>query len=206
MSILRHDIDSQYAPGHFASIDSEETSLFRRHCLNRSESPRSAHHAATRRLIAEMFVLVLIAVPVVEVFVFIEVGHAIGWLLAVVLLLGTSVLGARLLRIQGRSAIERVSLAVSERRAPARAAIDGALGFLGGVLLVVPGFVTDALGVLLMFPPTRTLTRRWTSRHYAGRVMSFIATTGRFASRERGARSADVQSTAVDDDADQLHR
>lgn len=153
-----------------------------------------------------MFVLVLIAVPVVEVFVFIEVGHAIGWLLAVVLLLGTSVLGARLLRIQGRSAIERVSLAVSERRAPARAAIDGALGFLGGVLLVVPGFVTDALGVLLMFPPTRTLTRRWTSRHYAGRVMSFIATTGRFASRERGARSADVQSTAVDDDADQLHR
>jgi UPF0716 protein FxsA len=151
-----------------------------------------------------MFVLVLIAVPVVEVFVFIEVGHAIGWLLAVVLLLGTSVLGARLLRIQGRSAIERVSLAVSEHRAPARAAIDGALGFLGGVLLVVPGFVTDALGVLLMFPPTRTLTRRWISRHYAGRVMSFIATTGRFASRGRGARPADVQSTAVDEDADQL--
>jgi UPF0716 protein FxsA len=151
-----------------------------------------------------MFVLVLIAVPVVEVFVFIEVGHAIGWLLAVVLLLGTSVLGARLLRIQGRSAIERVSLAVSEHRAPARAAIDGALGFLGGVLLVVPGFVTDALGVLLMFPPTRTLTRRWISRHYAGRVMSLIATTGRFASRERSARPADVQSTAVDDDPDQL--
>lgn len=79
-----------------------------------------------------MFVLVLIGVPVVEVFVFIEVGRAIGWLLAVVLLLGTSVLGAWLLRIQGRSAIERVSLAVSEHRAPARAAIDGALGFLGG--------------------------------------------------------------------------
>ena len=153
-----------------------------------------------------MFVLVLIGVPVVEVFVFIEVGRAIGWLLAVVLLLGSSVLGARLLRIQGRSAIERVSLAVSEHRAPARAAIDAALGFLGGVLLVVPGFVTDVLGVVLMFPPTRTLMRRWVSRHYAGRVMSFVATAGRFASGDRGARPADVESTAVDDDPDQLGR
>ncbi|MFI4984537.1 MAG: FxsA family protein [Solirubrobacterales bacterium] len=153
-----------------------------------------------------MFVLVLIGVPAVEVFVFIEVGHAIGWLLAVVLLLGTSVLGARLVRIQGRSAIERVSLAVSERRAPARAAVDGALGFLGGVLLAVPGFVTDVLGALLMFPPTRTLTRRWLSRHYAGRTMSFVATAGRFASGDRGARPADAESTAVDDDPGQLGR
>jgi UPF0716 protein FxsA len=153
-----------------------------------------------------MFALVLIGVPVVEVFVFIEVGHAIGWLLSVALLLGTSVLGTRLLRIQGRSAIERVSLAVSERRAPASAAIDGALGFLGGVLLAVPGFLTDVLGALLMFPPTRNLARRWISRHYAGRTMGFIATAGRFSSGARGGRPADVESTAVDDDLDQLGR
>jgi UPF0716 protein FxsA len=153
-----------------------------------------------------MLVLVLIAVPVVEVFVFIEVGHAIGWPLAVVLLLGTSVLGVRLLRVRGRSAIERVSRAVSEHRAPARAAIDGALGFLGGALLAVPGFVTDVLGALLLFPPTRTLTRRWLARRYAGRTMSFVATAGRFASGYRGARPADVESTAVEDEADQLGR
>ena len=78
-----------------------------------------------------MFVLALIGVPVLEVFVFIEVGRAIGWLLAVLLLVGSSVVGTRLLRIQARTAIERLSLAVSERRAPAGAAIDGALGFLG---------------------------------------------------------------------------
>ena len=153
-----------------------------------------------------MFVLVLIGVPVVEVFVFIEVGHAIGWLLAVVMLLGTSVLGVRLLRIQGRSAVERVSRAVSEHRAPARAAIDGALGFLGGALLAVPGFVTDVLGAWLIFSPTRALTRRWLSRRYAGRTMSFVATAGRFSSGYRGARPADVESTAVEDDADQLGR
>lgn len=153
-----------------------------------------------------MFVLLLIGLPVAEIFVFIEVGNAIGWLLAVVLLLGTSVLGAQLLRIQGRAAVERVSLAVSEHRAPARAAIEGVLGFLGAALLVVPGFVTDALGVLLLLPPTRALTRRWLSRHYAGRAMRFVASTGRFASRDRGRRPDDVESTAVDDDPYELGR
>jgi UPF0716 protein FxsA len=153
-----------------------------------------------------MLVLGLIGVPVLEVFVFIEVGHAIGWLAAIVLLLGTSVLGAQLLRVLGRSAIERVSLAVSERRAPAGAVIDGAIGFLGGALLVVPGFVTDVLGVLLVLPPTRRLTRRWISYHYAGRLMSFVATAGRFSPGNRGPRPTDVDSTAVDDDLDQLGR
>jgi len=153
-----------------------------------------------------MFLLVLIGVPVAEVFAFIEVGRAIGWLAAILLLIGTSLLGTQLLRIQGRSAIGRVSLAVSEQRAPGRAAIDGALGLLGAVLLVVPGFVTDALGALLMFPPTRTQTRRWLSRHYNGRVMKFIATTGRFAPNYRGAPEADFESTAVDDDVEQLGR
>jgi UPF0716 protein FxsA len=153
-----------------------------------------------------MFVLVLIGLPVAEIFIFIEVGNAIGWLLAVVVLLGTSVLGAQLLRIQGRAAIGRVSLAVAEHRAPARAAIEGVLGFLGAVLLVVPGFLTDALGALLLLPPTRALMRRWLSRHYAGRTMRFVATTGRFASRDRGRHPDDVESTVVDDDPPQLRR
>jgi UPF0716 protein FxsA len=153
-----------------------------------------------------MFVLVLIGVPILELFVFIEVGHAIGWLLAVVLLIGASLLGVQVLRIEGRSAIDRVSLAVSEHRAPARVAVDGALGFLGALLLVVPGFVTAVLGSLLLFPLTRTLTRRWISRHYAARVMSFAATAGRFAPPNRVDPSFDVESTAIDDDLDQLGR
>jgi UPF0716 protein FxsA len=153
-----------------------------------------------------MFVLVLIGVAVVEVFAFIEVGRAIGWLLAVVLLLGTSVLGARMLHIRGRLAIQRVSQALSERRAPGHTAIDGALGLLGGMLLLIPGFVTDVLGALLLFPLTQKLTRRWLSHHYAGRVMSFIATAGRFAPGDRGRTPADVESTVVEEDLDQLGR
>ncbi|MHB8490823.1 MAG: FxsA family protein, partial [Solirubrobacteraceae bacterium] len=117
-----------------------------------------------------------------------------------------SLLGAALLRIQGRSAIRRVSLAVSEHRTPARAAIDGALGFLGGVLLVVPGFLTDVLGGLLVLPPTKALARRWLSRRYAGRVVSFLGTRGRFASGRRGRPHADAESTAIDEDLGRLGR
>jgi UPF0716 protein FxsA len=153
-----------------------------------------------------MFVLVLIVVPLVEVFAFIEVGRAIGWLLAVVLLLGISLLGARLLFVQGRLAIARVSLAVSERDAPGRAALDGALAFLGCLLLVIPGFVTDVIGAQLLFAPARRLTRRWLSRHYAVRIMSAATTAGRYASGARRPRPADVESTAIEDDQDQLGR
>jgi UPF0716 protein FxsA len=151
-----------------------------------------------------MFLLVLIGVPVLEVFVFIEVGSAIGWLAAVVLLLATSVLGARLLRSQGRATIERVTRAVSERRSPARGAIDGLLGFLGGGLLLTPGFVTDAMGALLLLPVTRRLAARWISRHYAGRVVRFVAVTGQVVSAGPRTRPADVDSTAVEHEPDQL--
>jgi UPF0716 protein FxsA len=153
-----------------------------------------------------VFLLIAIGVPVLEVFVFIEVGRAIGWLPAILLLLATSVLGTRLLQVQGRAAIERVALAVSERREPARAAIDGLLGFLGGVLLAIPGFVSDALGVLLLIPFTRRWIGRWFSRHYAGRMMRFATTTGRFASGVRRWPTADAESTAVDDDIGRLDR
>ncbi|HEV7936745.1 MAG TPA: FxsA family protein [Solirubrobacteraceae bacterium] len=153
-----------------------------------------------------MLVLLLIGVAVIEVFAFIEVGHAIGWLVAVVLLLGTSVFGARMLLIQGRLAIQRVSLALSEHRAPGNTVIEGALGFLGGMLLLIPGFVTDVLGALLLLPLTQRLTRRWMSRRYAGRVMSFVATAGRFAPGDRVRRSADVESTLLEEDPDQLGR
>jgi UPF0716 protein FxsA len=151
-----------------------------------------------------MFLLILIAVPLIEVFVFIEVGLAVGWALATALVICTSLLGVLLLRIEGRSAIERVSRAVSEQRAPGGAAVEAALTFLGCLLLVTPGFVTDVLGVLLLLPATRALARRWISRQYARRVTRFVATATRFTPGNRPAWPADVESTAVEDDRDQL--
>ena len=122
-----------------------------------------------------MFVLVLIGVPVVEVFAFIEVGRAIGWLLAVVLLLGTSVLGARLLRIQGRSAVERVGpfleadlatqrVAGHVVREPTDADLRALLPLIQQRLptLAAVGDLTDFLFVEdLVMEPARLVPKRW---------------------------------------------
>jgi UPF0716 protein FxsA len=151
-----------------------------------------------------MFILLLLIPVVVEVIAFVEVAGVIGWALATALLIGTSLLGLALLGIQGRSALRRVSRALSERRAPGAAALDGALGFLGCILLVVPGFVTDALGALLLLAPVRALVRRWISRRYATRVMRFAGAAAQATSRTRVVWAADVESTAVEGDRPQL--
>jgi UPF0716 protein FxsA len=153
-----------------------------------------------------MFVLALIGVPVVEVVALVEVARAIGWPAALLLLLGSSLLGVQLLRIEGRAAIAQVSLAMSQRRPAGAAAVDGALGFIGAALLAVPGFVTAALGALLLFRPTRALVRDRMSRRFTRRAMSFAARTNRFAPGARPRPHADVESTAVEHDADQLGR
>lgn len=151
-----------------------------------------------------MFVLALILVPVVEVFVFVEVGQAIGWLLALVLLLGTSLLGARLLRIKARLAVQRLSLAVSERRPPAKPTIDGAVELLGAALIAVPGFVSDGVGAVLLLPPVQRFARRRISQRYARRMMSFLARKPRFAAGGQDTRWADAEASAIDDDLGRL--
>lgn len=148
-----------------------------------------------------MLLVALIAVPLLEVAAFVAVGLAVGWLLAVALLAGASLLGVLALRAESRTALARISLAASERRSPGPAAVDAALGLLGAVLLVVPGFVTGALGAVLLISPTRHAMRRMLSRHLARRVMGFAVAAERFSPRPR---PADVEATAIDDDRAQL--
>jgi UPF0716 protein FxsA len=109
-----------------------------------------------------MFLLVIlfIAVPLVELYVIIQVGQWIGAgpTIAMLLLLD-SILGAALLRHQGRAAWRRFNLALSEGRVPHRETFDGAMVIFGGALLLTPGFITDVFGVLLLIPPTRALIR-----------------------------------------------
>jgi UPF0716 protein FxsA len=151
-----------------------------------------------------IFLLLLLVVPALEVLAFVEVGLAIGWLWAVVLLFGASLAGMRLLGSQGRAAVAAVSAAVSGQQAPGLAALDGALGVLGAALLAVPGFITDALGVLLLLPPTRRQVRRLLSRHYAARVMRFAAAAGRFSPSRPSRPFADAEATAMEEDYTEL--
>lgn len=105
-------------------------------------------------------VVIFIAVPILELWVILEVGGLIGVLPTLVLLVAMSLLGASLLRQQGRDAWRRFNAALAERRFPGREVADGLMITVGGVLLLTPGFVTDGVGLLLLIPPTRAVARR----------------------------------------------
>jgi UPF0716 protein FxsA len=113
----------------------------------------------------------LIAVPILELYVIVKVGGLIGVWPTLALILGMSFLGATLLRHQGRGAWMRFNQALAERRFPGREVADGLMITVGGVMLLAPGFITDAFGLLLLFPPTRAIARRLLQAYAAHRFV-----------------------------------
>src|SRR5919107_5929746 len=134
-----------------------------------------------------LLVLLFIVVPIVELFVIIQVGEAIGVLPTIALLIADSVLGSLLMRAQGRAAWRRFNGALAQGRVPHREVLDGVLVIFGGALLLTPGFVTDILGVLLLLPPTRAVIRGVLVRRLLPRmVVSGFGSLGRAPGREPG--------------------
>src|SRR5918995_3963601 len=111
-----------------------------------------------------ILVVLFIVVPLAELYVIIRVGQWIGAGPTIAVLLIDSVLGALLLRSQGRTAWRRFNQALSERRVPHREVFDGAMVIFGGALLLTPGFITDVIGLLCLIPPTRAVIRAGTTR------------------------------------------
>ena len=116
-------------------------------------------------------VLLFVLVPILELYLVIQVGQAIGALPTVGLLVADSILGSLLLRSQGRATWRRFNEALAAHRPPAREVLDGALVIFGGALLLTPGFATDLLGVLLLVPATRAPFRRLLVRRLGSRVV-----------------------------------
>jgi UPF0716 protein FxsA len=148
-----------------------------------------------------LFHVLILLIPIVwliaELFVAIEVAGAIGVPETILLLILSWPLGAWALRSQGRAAWERLSAAVSAGRSPGREVLDGVLVLIGGLLLIVPGFISDVVGALALLPPTRSLMRGQLARNLQSRFMVRAARFG------DGGRPYDVDSTATD--VDQPH-
>jgi UPF0716 protein FxsA len=106
-----------------------------------------------------LLVLLFLVLPIAELYVIIQVGQAIGLLPTLAILILDGFVGAALARSQGRAAWEHFNRALSAGRVPARETFDGAMIILGGALLLAPGFITDAIGFLLLVPPTRAMLR-----------------------------------------------
>jgi UPF0716 protein FxsA len=148
-----------------------------------------------------MFALLLLILwPLAELFVAIKVAEGIGVLLTVVLLVVSWPIGVWLLRAEGRAAWRRLADAVALGRPPGREVLDGALVVAGGALLIVPGFITDVLGLALLLAPIRALARRGIVRNFQSRL---VVGATRFGG---ASRPYDVDSTATDVDSPQLHR
>jgi UPF0716 protein FxsA len=122
--------------------------------------------------------LVLLAVTIIELTVLVAVGHAIGVLPTIGLLILASVVGAALLRREGARTLRAFVEAVRSRRPPHQELLDGMLIATAGVLIVLPGFVSDVVGLLLLLPPTRALIRQRLLRSASW------GTPARFAPRE----------------------
>lgn len=103
----------------------------------------------------------LVAIPIIEIALFIEIGGAIGLLPTIGLVILTAVAGTFLLRAQGFATLARLQGSLAEGGDPTGPLAHGAMILFAGALLLTPGFFTDAVGFLLLLPPVReTLIRK----------------------------------------------
>lgn len=114
--------------------------------------------------------LLLLVAMVAEITVLVWVGGLVGLLPTILLLVGATLLGGWLLRREGARAMGALQQAVFARRAPDREVVDGMLIAAAGVLVFLPGLISDVVALALLFPPTRAVVRRRVLRKAAQRA------------------------------------
>ena len=106
-----------------------------------------------------LLVLLFVVAPIVELYVIVQVAGGIGVLETIFLLIAISVVGGWFARFAGFSVLRRLQVAVRRGQAPSAEIVDGALVLFAGALLIAPGFLSDALAILLLLPPSRAVVR-----------------------------------------------
>ena len=99
--------------------------------------------------------LILLALPIVEIALIVQVGQATNWLVVVLATIATAALGATILKRQGLTVARDYRASVRSGRVPVGPTVDGAGLLLAAPLLMTPGFVTDAIGFALLVPAVR---------------------------------------------------
>ncbi|MDY0137082.1 MAG: FxsA family protein [Thiomicrospira sp.] len=144
----------------------------------------------------KIFVVVFILVPLFELYVLIEVGSVIGALPTIFLTVATAILGAWLMRHQGLQVMQEAQLAMAKGEAPEQQVIEGVLIFLGGALLLLPGLVSDTLGLILLVPPLRAaFARAWLRRVAQQRAARSGVVEAEWQVKEAGAKHIEFKST-----------
>lgn len=113
-----------------------------------------------------ILVLLMIAIPVLELWGLISVGKWIGAWYTIALVILTGVVGAWLAKKEGLQTIKLVRLQLSKGEVPGQAVMDGICILVGGATLLTPGFFTDAVGLFLLIPYTRNIVKAWMRRWF----------------------------------------
>ncbi len=119
---------------------------------------------------AAWFLLLFLIVPVVELWVMIQVGGLVGAFPTVALLVAVSLFGVWLVKHEGLGVWRRLNAELQRGEVPTDSVVDGVLLLVAGVLMVVPGFVTAAVGLLLLLPPVRAVARHALVRRARHRI------------------------------------
>lgn len=106
-----------------------------------------------------LLALLFLVVPIAELYVIVQVTHGIGVGDTILLLIGISVVGAWLAKVAGIGVLNRLQRTLRQGKVPSGELIDGALVLFAGALMITPGFLSDALAILLLLPPTRAVAR-----------------------------------------------
>lgn len=107
-----------------------------------------------------LLLVAFVVVPLVEIYVIIQIGQVIGAWWTILLLIADSVFGTWLVKREGVRVWRALRVALEQGRMPARELADGMLILVGGTLMLTPGFVSDAFGILCILPMTRPIGRR----------------------------------------------
>jgi UPF0716 protein FxsA len=153
--------------------------------------------------VAGLLFLLIIAVPIAELYVIVQFAQAIGLLETIGLLILISIAGAFLLKQQGMATWRRMQATLARGEMPGKEMTDAFLVMVGGALLLTPGFLTDVVGITLLLPPTRAalkgLSRRmlgsWAARRAAPAGRIYSATVVRSARKDGGASAPRLEET-----------
>lgn len=142
--------------------------------------------------------LIFVALPIIEIALFIQVGGAIGLWPTLAAVIASAVAGAMIIRSHGFQTLRRVETSMAEGRDPAGPIAHGVLIFAAGILLLIPGFFTDAIGLVLLLPPVRAKMIRWG----AGRTTVAVFGRGRTGQKPppQHAETVEAEYEVVEDD------
>lgn len=146
-----------------------------------------------RRVVPAVLFTVFVLLPLLEIYVIVQVGQVIGAWWTILLLVADSLFGAWLLKHEGGRAWRNLRDSLQDGRVPSTEIADGGLILVGGTLMLAPGFITDVLGILLILPLTRPVFRGVLAGAVARRLLVDVTRPG------AGPQGPVVRGEVVDD-------